>query len=44
MLASRIYDQLYEYITLGAIVSSRATWYEKGEKNNNIYFELGKFK
>ena len=24
------YDQLYDYITQGAIVLSRATWYEKG--------------
>ena len=28
------YDQLYDYITQGAIVRSRATWYEKGKKKN----------
>ena len=38
------YDQLYDYITQGAIVRSRATWYEKGEKNNNYFFESGKIK
>ena len=27
------YDQLYDYITQGAIIRSRATWYELGEKN-----------
>ena len=26
------YDQLCDYITQGAIVRSRATWYEKSEK------------
>ena len=26
------YDQLYDYITQGAIIRSRATWYELGEK------------
>ena len=29
------YDQLYDYITQGAIIRSRATWYEMGEKNFN---------
>ena len=27
------YDDLYDYITQGAIIRSRANWYEKGEKN-----------
>ena len=27
------YDEFYEYVTQGAIIRSRATWYEKGEKN-----------
>ena len=27
------YDELYDYITQEAIIRSRATWYEKGEKN-----------
>jgi len=31
------YDLLYDYITRGAIVRSRATWYEKGEKITNIF-------
>ena len=37
------YDQLYDYITQGAIVRSRATWYEKGEKNNKYFLNLEKF-
>ena len=36
------YDQLYDYITQGAIVRSRATWYEKGEKNNKYFLNLEK--
>ena len=32
------YDQLYDYIIQGAIIRSRATWYELGEKKNNKYF------
>ena len=28
------YDELYDYITQGAIIRSRATWHEKGKKNN----------
>ena len=31
------YDSIYEQIAKGAIVRSKATWYEKGEKSN-IYF------
>ena len=30
------YDELYDYITQGAIVRSRANWYEKGKKITNI--------
>ena len=30
------YDGMYDYITQGAIIRSRATWYEFGERN--IYF------
>ena len=26
------YDQLYDYITQGAIIRFRVTWYEMGEK------------
>ena len=36
------YDQLYDYITQGAIVRSHATWYEKGEKNNKYFLNLEK--
>ena len=36
------YDQLYDYITQGAIVCSHATWYEKGEKNNKYFLNLEK--
>ena len=36
------YDELYDYITQGAIIHSRATWYEKGEKNNKYFLNLGK--
>ena len=36
------YDQRYDFITQGAIVRSRATWYEKGEKNNKYFLNLEK--
>lgn len=38
------YDQLYDYITQGAIIRSRATWYELGEKNNKYFLNLEKIK
>ena len=38
------YDQLYDYITQGAIIRSRATWYEMGEKKQQIFSEFRKFK
>ena len=28
------YESLYDYIIQGKIIRSKATWYEKGEKNN----------
>ena len=28
------YDSIYEQIAKGAIIRSKATWYEKGEKSN----------
>ena len=34
------YDQLYNYITQGAIIPSRATWYEMGERNNKYFLNL----
>ena len=36
------YNQLYDYITRGAIVHSHATWYEKGEKKNKYFLNLEK--
>ena len=36
------YDQLYDYITQGAIIRYRATWYELGEKNNKYFLNLEK--
>ena len=36
------YDDLYDYITQGAIIRSRANWYEKGEKNNKYFLNLEK--
>ena len=39
------YDQLYDYITQGAIIRSRATWYELGEKKKHeIFLEFRKIK
>ena len=34
------YDNLYENIAQGAIIRSRATWYEKGEKSNKYFLNL----
>ena len=36
------YDFMYDYITRGNIVRSKATWYEKGEKNNKYFLGLEK--
>ncbi|KAL9967730.1 hypothetical protein ACROYT_G026020 [Oculina patagonica] len=36
------YEQMYDYITLGSIIRSRATWYEMGEKNNKYFLNLEK--
>ena len=32
------YDKLYEDIAKGAIIRSKATWYEKGEKSKKFFF------
>ena len=34
------YDSIYEQIAKGAIIRSKATWYEKGEKSNKFFFNL----
>ena len=34
------YDSHFDYIATGAIVRSRATWYEQGEKNNKYFLGL----
>ena len=34
------YDLLYDYIAQGAIVRSRARWYEQGEKSNKYFLNL----
>ena len=34
------YDSLYEEIAKGAIIRSKATWYEKGEKSNKYFLNL----
>ena len=38
------YDQLYDYITQGAIIRSRATWYELGEKKQQVFSDFRKIK
>ena len=34
------YDSMYDYITQGTIIRSRATWYEFGERNNKYFLNL----
>ena len=34
------YDRVYEFIAQGAIVRSRSTWYEYGEKSNKYFLNL----
>ncbi|KAL9964620.1 hypothetical protein ACROYT_G028283 [Oculina patagonica] len=36
------YDSIYDYITQGNIIRSKAAWYEKGEKNNKFFLNLEK--
>ena len=38
------YDSAYDYITRGNIIRSKATWYEKGEKNNKHFLGLEKYR
>ena len=34
------YDSIYEQIAKGAIIRSKATWYDKGEKSNKYFLNL----
>ena len=34
------YDSIYEQIAKGAIIQSKATWYERGEKSNKFFLNL----
>ena len=34
------YENLYDFITQGAIIRSRATWYEMSERNNKYFLNL----
>ena len=34
------YDLQYEYLAQGAIIRSRARWYEQGEKSNKYFLNL----
>ena len=34
------YDSIYEQIAKGAIIRSKASWYEKGEKSNKYFLNL----
>ena len=34
------YDIVYEEVAMGAIIRSKATWYEKGEKSNKYFLNL----
>ena len=36
------YEEFYDYVTQGAIIRSRATWYEKSENNNKYFLNLEK--
>ena len=37
------YESSYDYITQGAMIRSRARWYEKGEKSNSYILRLESF-
>ena len=38
------YNSIYENLAQGAIVRSRATWYEKGEKSNKYFLNVQSYK
>ena len=42
--AKEEHDQIYKRIFKGAIIRSRATWYEKGEKSNKYFLNLENYK
>ena len=33
------YDDIYRELAEGAIIRSKATWYEKGERSNKYFFK-----
>ena len=39
-LAKNEYNSLYEHLSMGAIIRSRARWYEFGEKSNKYFLSL----
>ena len=39
-MISSEYNSLYDYITEGNIIRSKANWYEQGEKNNKYFLNL----
>ena len=38
--AKTAYEKEYDYIVRGSIISSRATWFEQGERNSNYFLNL----
>ena len=34
------YNSIYERIAKGAIIQSKANWYERGERNNKYFLNL----
>ena len=40
ILQTEYNDRQYDYIPRGAMIKSRANWYEQGEKSNKIFFEV----
>ena len=38
------YDSHFEYLSKGAIIRSRANWYEKGEKSNKYFLNLESYR
>ena len=38
------YELFYEHLLRGAIIRSRATWFEQGEKGNKYFLNLETYK